>query len=518
MMARKSEKPLNTDSTIKRIPVLSILILLCVGIFIFACSNSILWIGDDWRYGYIWGDGMDPQHIDNPTPVHDLGDVVISQINHYSTTNGRVMAHTLVQSVCGIWGQTVFSFLNACMYICFILLLMNLCGMKFNSVRATVSATAIILLSFATRMGPSTQIGYIWGAVFVLIFLKLFFAKKEDNICMLALLFMLAICVGNSHEAYSISISVALIIYWCFNMRKFTKRQWVMMIGFGMGTLIICLSPAAYSRASIEHKPLSQTLFFFFTSLRAAYILIAVVIYQLLRHKNTLRNVYRGNSFLWNVIFVSVVFNLAIGVFCNRQLFGIELMSAIILFRIVPKHSFNTFWSWTFGLLTIGFCYLHAERIYLQNSQLKSIESQYMISEDGIVYQDVADVNLFTDVSYSPHLWDTGFHGPILKRIMKEKYPGHKPLVLVPSYMKGKMHENLGNTVYYFKYKPGKLLCIQSKSNPKKFIVTRKFFGIIPYQQREMDFSKPYFETDSMRAIIYDELNPVVLNTDVRIY
>lgn len=518
MMGKNFDDQLNASSATKKNIYFSLFILVCVGVFVFICSQNVLWIGDDWQYGYIFENGLDPHRMSDPRPIDSFQDVIFSQINHYSTTNGRVLAHTLVQSSCGLWGQTVFSFLNACIYICFILLLMNICGMKLESLKATISATTIILISFPTKMVPSTQIGYIWGAALILAFIKLFFTHRQDSIVCLVLIFLVSLCAGNSHEAYSIGISVALIIYWGLNFRQFSARQWVMIVGFGIGTLLICLSPAASARASVEHKPISQNLFFLFSSLRVTYILIVYLIYKLIHKKISIKSIYKEYSFFWNTIIALLIFNFTVGIMCNRQLFGIELMSAIILFRMIPKHSFNTFWTWTFGLLTIVFCYFHTERIYLYQSQLMSIESQYQESKDGIVYQDVSDINLFTDISYAPHLWDTGYHGSILKRIMAQKYPGHKPLVLVPSYMRGKMHKNLGNMVYNFKYKHGKLLCIQSKTNPAKFVVTRKFFGVIPYQRREMDFQHPYFETDSIRAIIYDELNPIVLNTEVNIY
>lgn len=348
-----------------------------------------------------------------------------------------------------------------------------------------------------------------------LIFIKKFLEGRSHGMFALSGLAVLALISGNSHEAYSIGISLGIILYFLSNFKNFGKTRYVMAIAYGIGALFVCLSPAALRRAGEHEGDLFQSLFFFVFSLRAIYLLVFIAAYKLITKKMALSAMYRKYSFYWNVMLGCIVFNLCVGVFCNRQLFGAELMAIILIMQLLTSHAFSTFWLGALGILTCVFTALQIERTVLHIRQKERIFKKFEQSESGNVYQDTWGTGLIEE--WPTYLWENGFHSRSFRWLMARKYPGRPTLNVLPVFLEGKDSLDMGNVCHHYNYKPGKLILIQSKENPGKFIVERKFFGIVPYQQREVDFSDCVYETDKWKAVIYDELWPVIKNTDVKI-
>lgn len=487
-------------------------LLLFIWILIFWASENVIWLGDDYYYQFFFERDHTPLGLNNPRSIENIGDVFVSQYNHYFTYNGRTIAHVLVQIFCGLLGKTWFSIFNGFAYIVLILSVVYLVKSNFNSFKTWLSVIIIVFVIFMTKMTPSCQIGYIWIAILNILFIELFLNNKKYNNWYLPGLFILGFLSGNGHECYSVGIALGIIIYWIGNIKRFGLKRYVLAIGYGLGTLLLCISPATQERASGSVDAF-QSLFFFIFSLRALYILFAVVLYQLLRKKISFHDLYTNNAFYWNVLIVCIIFNSIIGIFCNRQLFGIELMSMILILKVLPGNAFNKFWMCCLGVIVIVITWFNAERVYLQRIQEERIFTKYIESKDGNVYQDTWGTGLHE--GWASYFWENSFHTCSFKRMIKREYSESPEITILPKFLEGKDSLNIGNYAYHFKYKPGKLLLIQSKESPKKFYVIRKFFGVIPYQTREMDFREPWYETPKWRAIVYDELNPIIYNKDV---
>lgn len=498
-----------------RNPLTYIVVALMIAVFIliYWVSTNVIWLGDDFYYQFIFHPDTTPLVASSPH-INDVSDIFYSQFNHFFSSNGRLFAHFWVQLFCGILGVKWFAVLNGLAYIAlFTAIVFFLRSLK--NPKTWLSVIILIFLSFITKMTPSTQIGYIWMAIPNILFIYLFLKGKNYGYISLFLLAIFSLLTGNSHESYSIGISAAIIIYWIGNIRNFGCTRYVMGIAYGIGTLIICLSPAARGRAVGADVDTFQSLFFFFFSLRATYLLCLVLLYKVWVKKESIKAIYKSNSFLFNVLIVSIVFNLLVGVFCHRQLFGAELMAILIILRLIKNHSFTSFWLVASGALTIMLIGLMTQRTLIQIKQVESIFSQYENSADGLVYQDVWHPGLIED--WNTLLWENSYHTGSFRELINQKYPGGPRITVLPSSLQGKTDTLTGNTIYHYKYKPGKYILVQSKDNPSKFIVTRKFFGAIPYQNREMDFSHPIFENENCRVIVYDELFPIISNTAVSI-
>lgn len=479
---------------------------------IFYASDSIIWLGDDYYYQFIYEKGIGPSGNEEAERINTLSDVFNSQINHYFIMNGRFVAHVLVQLLCGILGHTWFAVLNSLFYVLLFASFAYLLNKLYNP-KVWISIIILTILSLMTKMTPSTQVGYIWLAVPNIIFIKFFIEERNYSNYILILLFLFALISGNCHESYSVGISIGIILFWLANFKRFGIKRYVLGIGYGIGAATVCLSPGILHRAAAGHPDLFQSLFFFIFSLRAVYLLLIISIYKLITGQLSIKILYLKNAFFWNILFACIIFNLAVGVFCNRQLFGAEIMAIIIILRILKNNSLKMFWAWCLGTLAAIILGLQIWQTHLYVKQINRIISKYKNAEDGLVYQDTWYTGLY---EYWPaYIWENGYHSHSLKRLLREQYPNKPDINVLPTYLEGKKDSALNNEVYHFKYKPGKVLLIRSKEKPSKFVVERKFFGVIPYQQRVIDFDDIWFENEYYQVTVYDELNPLIYNTNV---
>ena len=132
------------------VSVLSYYLLLVWGIYVFAITFVTPWVGDDLEYMNMAVRGS---HDLSGKPVRSLGDIFVSQWYHYSSINGRSVAHFLVQLFCALLGQKVFAFFNAIVYVFFIVLIArfsslisSLCEMQ----RLRLVAILLVSLTFNT--------------------------------------------------------------------------------------------------------------------------------------------------------------------------------------------------------------------------------------------------------------------------------------------------------------------------------------------------------------------------------
>lgn len=322
-------------ATIKRIYAAhGIWALLILGAMICYASLAVLWLGDDVDYGQfihttIW---------DSSGELSSVRLFFFSQGNHYAYVNGRFVAHVFVQLFCGVLGQTAFAICNALVYCVFICLVARISGIRRPICNLWVLSciAALTLVIFVTKMMPSTQIGFVW--MFCLTMLWVPGLRRRGGIVFGAGMFLLGIVAGNGQEALSIGMFGALglwIIHRRFRVRKVT---WFAIAGYWIGTLSNCLSPGTLSRTETITIPISDSLFYLTVSLRAVYLMLAVCVWACATRRTTWRQIWRNNALFINALWILIAFNLVIGIYSNRQLFGAELMALLITLRVLPRH------------------------------------------------------------------------------------------------------------------------------------------------------------------------------------
>lgn len=408
---------------------------------IFAVSMAVVWLGDDIDYCYFITDSI----WNSFGHLNSITRFFASQANHYWYVNGRFVAHTLVQLFCGVAGKAAFAAANALVYCTFIYLILKICGVRslVNNVRAVVTCIAIVMLTFITKMMPTTQIGFVWMFTLNLLWLRLFLNHRHASVQQIAGICLLGALAGNGQEALTLGLSASLGLWWLHHRCRIGKARTAMLVCYWAGTLAICLSPGTLGRAETMDVTFSQSMLYLAMSLRATYMLIITLLILRLRKRITLRQVYRQNALFINAMLVMFAFNIIIGVYCNRQLFGIELMALLVMLRILPRHSFASVCNIALVFAVAYIVWLQYRCIQQVKHEYTEIEQFYSESDNGIVYYDrtIASNNIFMrEYRYYEEIVGQ-FNGDAhhsLQKLLRYKYPHKKALHVWPTYIHGR--------------------------------------------------------------------------------
>lgn len=489
-----------------------VIALTAVALVISIFSYNTVWLGDDINYAY----DFRPDHREEV--VSSLSQIVSSLNEHYLTVNGRYVPHIFVQFFCGIWGHTSFAIANALFYIVFMLALFKLCRVGLDNNRGLLSTILFALIVFQTKMVPSCQIGYIWTFALSMIFLSLFFSKKiYPKMWQVFLLGIFSIIAGNGNEALTLGISGAMIIYWFKHMRQMSVAQYVMMICFGMGTLVICMSPGASSRAAETTTGLFTTTGIYynilnmFLTLKASFVLVLILLWQKYKTGRSIKEIYKENAFYFNVWLIMLAFNAVIGYNSNRQVFGAELMAIIISMRLLKKHSFTKLWMVLSSVILILLYVAQFQMVAKVKNIYWDIENQYSISSDGYVYVDIDNSNNVPySMEFSPHIpmcsadkFQNYSYSNLAKQL-KTFYPGHEELSILPVSLKKYQIEHseiiaLPQQDIYF--------VIKSLKDDRKFYIDRRIDNVLiqrEYPPLELDMDQCVYSDSTWMARYVD--------------
>ena len=370
-----------------------------LAVLVFAFSQSALWLGDEITYNYSFKDG---------SQITSIGDIVPSQIEHYKSINGRTIAHTLCQIYIPFLGKTAFAFSNALVWVALLLLMANLLSIKYDDWKMMALLASLIFIGFRTKFTPTCQIGYPWMFTLVtafLIVLRRFGKEQEGQWKRYNLIWAVpfAFIAGWSQEALVIGVAAALGLLVLLNINKVTLPQWVLLVCFAAGVLMVCLSPANLERSggtpgsSTLLPPVIMGVAKFFFYLRITYLLIIFVLYLLISKKAKLKELIYSAWFYWVLWVVMLGFNFFISVYGNRQLFGMEYAATAIIVKYVQLYVFPESDKYkkasniVLTILALWIAIVAANNTtYLSHHRkvLKYIDSSYKSSSDGMVYYD----------------------------------------------------------------------------------------------------------------------------------
>lgn len=337
--------------------------------------------------------------------ISSFTDVIFSQYNHYFYVNGRTIPHILEQSFAGLWGENCFNLINVFAFLLLNMLVIWISG-KSNLTKFGYWVAAVFFIWFLLPcpvdlfLLMSGALNYTWSAVLCLAFLLVYTKVRQMervNWGVAFLLFLLGVISGWTHESLVIGISGSLFIIYCvqYNKRKPKSPEVALVAGFWLGTLLLCLSPAARGRASFDHPSIWETFLLIIGELRAFYVLLFLLVYTFFREKrngnnHTLRKFFYDNQLYFYIIFIELVFSLVIGFRNVRQLFGIELFSVVILIKLISEQiSFNAVWCRSVSIVAASAIVLHMAFVIpcakRSHAQFQDIVATYLHSEDGVV-------------------------------------------------------------------------------------------------------------------------------------
>ncbi len=423
------------------IPKINILICLVCAALVAVLDAVAVWIGDEIIYSFV---------CLSDKPISNLGDIFLSQYIHYLNVNGRYVAHWLVQFMLGIGGRTLFVILNSLVYIVFIWLVARYAGVSLRRwPLALIIATACIA-GFQTKFVPSCQIGYMWMFTLVLAVLTVFFSKSWPK-WWLWWLVPLCLLAGEGQEALNVGVCGALFIYVLQRRARLSGSQWAMLVAFFIGAAFLVLSPGSHSRLDnmqgisfLQSLPFS--VFVMLTEMRLTWLLVVVLAIALWKRKTTWRDFYRDNSFEIHVFLICLAMNYYIHIYCNRQMFGMELMALIITLRLL-KAVANKRLEIVVGVL-LAFLVVYIGVTGYNTATRRAaiydnIQKLYEESNTGIIFMDISDKDSEIDDFDPCDAFDYNRQMLFKNYFRYRAHDNNKQLLLLPTALKKKPEGNL---------------------------------------------------------------------------
>lgn len=484
---------------------ISIAIFAVVAIIVFIFSNECIWTGDDISYQYICSEAgyFDPDREE----IESLTDVIESQNIHYFTVNGRYFAHFLVQIFCGIFNHTAFAIVNSLMYIFLLLAIMNLLKIRMSDVGCVLTITILTMLAFDTKYVPSCQIGFIWMFVITLIWINIFFRVQKQRWWSCGLLFIYSVIVGNSQEALTIGIGGAVLIHMLVHCKEYKIAQWSMVVGLFLGLSILCFAPSTINRVNEADIPVKESIMAFVRYSWVIWLMIIIIAYLSIRHALSFKSFYYHNSFYIHATLLLLIMNFYIGIYGNRQLFGIYLMAVILIVKMLPNRRFV---GWMF-VLTITLCVTHYidkwNVIQLNKRVYEQVVEEFDKSLDGIVYIDM-EHNVKT-CNPSPYMANRFFFDlEMLKYKLSKDSGWKKNAVVLPTCLKDLKEPVTDDQVV--KFAEGCFVIIMSKNSNSHVMLKRYLdlgFRQIPLADSEIPRGEllSYYGDSYEVAIIYQD-------------
>lgn len=317
---------------------------------------------DDWYYALICEDSKFFHQIPDRNPIKTIGDIFVSQYNHYQYVNGRFWVHFIIQLFAGILGLKLFQFINSIM---FVLLVRNLCRLCIPlECRNSITHYIITFLIFWFSMGLIISVGftylssiafsvnYLWSST-LFVSVIYYFYKYNNHTEKIALhkkcaIFALALLCGASHEAFSIGLSVMIFIYYLFNHNKCNGITKYLLVGLCIGAATLIFAPANFIRVSgTTESGLIFALKLRLDQLGLKWIqLIPVVLLLFLfilskLQKGKLSRLFRDYNFLHYTAFFTFAFLFFVGMAGNPQMFSsITIMVIILIVKLLFSFDF----------------------------------------------------------------------------------------------------------------------------------------------------------------------------------
>ncbi|MBR1889099.1 MAG: hypothetical protein IJ816_00495 [Alloprevotella sp.] len=306
----------------------SAVLLLLYGIYLWRQAIFTPWVGDDIEYLYV----ASGKYWDfSAQPVLSFDDLMQSQWNHYFSINGRTPVHVLIQVVSCFLGLKCFAIMEVFVGIVLLMLIIKYAGGSIGSPRLIIICLFLLLLPSAISITPVLQLNYVWAYAFVLCFLMIW--EGRWNIP-LPLGCIMALFAGWMQESVTIGLAVGFFVELLWRKEK-RMAPWLLFLCFSLGLLFICLSPAAWQRASEQTIPLSSTLIMMCKYLRVTGLFLVILSAQIFMKRISAKDFLRKNCVLLTAIPVLLFFNIIIGVQTARQLLGAEFCSTLLLMQLV---------------------------------------------------------------------------------------------------------------------------------------------------------------------------------------
>lgn len=188
-------------------------------------------------------------------------------------------------------------------------------------------------------------VNYLWTSCAIIYFILLYnkiIEYRSYHLGINILLLLFGILIGSLQESFTIGISGALFVYYCWNLSKFKGGVMWLIVGLWIGTCIVVLAPGnfvrlnSYNEIELFSRLIKHARFFVHifcdSKLLLIFLLFTIVLYFTNRSFIKLflkKNWFYLLSMLFNIIIMTVIYT------DKRQLTSVELFSMILLIKLI---------------------------------------------------------------------------------------------------------------------------------------------------------------------------------------
>lgn len=307
-------------------------------------------IADDYWYRFLY-DGT----IGEYRQINSLSDAFISQAQAYMSHSGRFLVHTVVSYFCGVLGIGVFQLVNSIVFVLLCIGIVKLIRYEYGDNLLDKYIVVFILFLLMPCPGMillgsiAMCVNYLWVSCatvyFFIFYLKIKDATKYYSKIGRLGIFITALLYGSLQESFTLGISAALFLYYCFHIKEYKSSVVWLTLGLWIGCAIVTFAPGNFVRLSEANN--SQIQFFLIKSLsnfllailHAKIFLIMLLLSVVVMYRNfsDFRIFVQNN--IKSYIVILVCFLVAFVSYSgDRQLTCIELCSLLLIMKLY--HSF----------------------------------------------------------------------------------------------------------------------------------------------------------------------------------
>lgn len=390
---------------------------------------------DDFIYKFMIAGGT----VDYSRPISSIGDIIQSQVNHYSAVNGRSLVHFLVQLFTGLLGKQVFNVMNVLVFALFVWLLKCYAAGKNQRGAMLLYLVALALILLLPRfkdtfLWMTGSVNYLWSATATLIFLLIYESRHQRIIGWKDLWLMpVAVLLGWTHEGMTLPLSVTLLVLNVLPFKKTRNMQGLWLsLAFLVGACLAAFAPGTMARSGMEGGLSASGLglkiingFMILGKLKVVYLAILLCIATAIWSWVTFKKVVSGNVHLLLAALLSLGIVFLSGLTSARTAFGLELFAMLFAMRLMgtmmnrlSNRAIKNI-SAVLGVALAVFYGLLLRHTVLSWQEAQHLKTQIENTHDGIIATNEHDAGLFSSfvctmisndasaaaVNYDPNSW-----------------------------------------------------------------------------------------------------------------
>lgn len=327
----------------------------------FFCHITPPTLADDVLYRCVWVDEASDAAT-RRMPIETFDDIVESQKVHYLTNNGRLVVHSVAQTVLAFVGEDVADVVNALMF-CLLVWLCAAFATDTFAVRRRYGGSggggsgdmffAVVVCAFlffvvipGFRDAFLWALGcfnYLWTAVAVMFFLIYFYRARERRFAASNLWMCLpALLVGWTHEGLTLPLSFGFAVWLLAERRRAVgSAAFPAVLCFFVGTALCVFSPGTMGRAGASEVTLATRVFLgvynMVAFVRVLWVLLAVMAVAWWRDRRLLLNCLRRDYVLYAAAVPAYGIVMAVAQTEARVCFHAELLSTILLLNVIVR-------------------------------------------------------------------------------------------------------------------------------------------------------------------------------------